>query len=164
MDTHAAPDLSKELLQRTADLERHVKELRQQQEPRVQPRHAFRSTLAAVTTARQVEERRRTRRMEQMMTAVYPLSLSLSLSHDYQFYSSYVYFNTGFAMKMMHRRNRSTESVSEAIGARERAGIDGEPTAEEAEEAPGSPDTASRAPMYLFYSESCHTASCRREN
>jgi hypothetical protein len=79
MDTHAAPDLSKELLQRTADLERHVKELRQQQEPRVQPRHAFRSTLAAVTTARQVEDHRRTRRMEQMMTAVYPLSLSLSL-------------------------------------------------------------------------------------
>jgi hypothetical protein len=77
MDTHAAPDLSKELLQRTADLERHVKELRQQQEPRVPPRHAFRSTLAAVTTAQHAEGQRRVVRMEQMMTAVYPLSLSL---------------------------------------------------------------------------------------
>ena len=72
------------------------------------------------------------------MCAMYPLS------HANQLHSSYAYFNTGFAMKVMHPRNRSTESVSEAICARERAGRDGESASEETKE---GPDTARRAPM-----------------
>ena len=157
MDTRAAPDLSKELQQRTADLERHIKEIRQQQEPR-EPRPR-QNSLAAIANAQRAEERQRAVRMERMMCAMYPLS------HANQFHSSYVYFNTGFAMKVMHPRNRSTESVSEAICARERAGRDGESASEETKE---GPDTARRAPMRhtVERTETIDDKSetCRREN
>ena len=96
-------DMTKELRERTSELERHVVRLKAQQDPRVHVRRACGACSgdgcdAGASAGPEGDA------PDGGYDGGHVPSLSLSLSHDNQLHSFYVYFNTGFAMKMMCRR------------------------------------------------------------
>jgi hypothetical protein len=92
-------DLSKELRERTCDLERHVLKLQTQHGSRV---HVRRPRLAC--SGDDCDEGAGAGPEGDAQDGTYDDSNVPSLSHDNQLHSFYAYFNTGFAMITICRR------------------------------------------------------------
>ena len=98
-------DMTKELRERTSELERHVVRLKAQQDPRVHVRRARGACSGDGCDAGASAGPEGDAPDGGYDGGHVPsLSLSLSLSHDNQLHAFYVYFNTGFAMKTICRR------------------------------------------------------------